>query len=95
MTQATTSTERINVSGGHLGHKIKELVREGNVRRIVVNDPDGKVVLDVPVTVGVVGLLVAPTMTAVGTIAALAADYTIDVERDIPASTDADMSPSA
>ena len=78
----TSSTERIDVKGGHLVGKVKELIHEGNVRRIVINDSDGKQVLDMPVSVGVIGLLVAPTMTAVGTLGALAADYSIDVERD-------------
>src|SRR6476646_7672047 len=87
--QAPTSTERIDVNGGHLVAKVKELIHEGNVRRIVINDADGKTVLDMPVTVGVVGLLVAPTMTAIGTLGALAADYTIDVEREISGTPEA------
>lgn len=80
--QATTSTERINVKGGHLIEAVKELIHEGNVRRIILKDPDGKTVLELPVTVGVVGLLAAPTMAAVGAFAAIAADYTIEVERE-------------
>jgi hypothetical protein len=79
--QATTSTERIDLKGEHLIGKVKELIHEGNVRRIVINDADGKPVLDMPVTVGVIGLLVAPTMTAIGTLGALASHYSIDVER--------------
>jgi predicted ester cyclase len=79
---ATTSTEKIDVKGGHLVRKVKELIHEGNVRRIVINDSDGKQVLDMPVSVGVIGLLVAPTMTAVGTLGALAADFSIEVERE-------------
>ena len=80
--QPTTSTERIDVNGGHLVDKVKELLHEGNVRRIVVNDADGKSVLEMPVSIGVIGFLVAPTVTAIGTLGALAADYTIDVERE-------------
>jgi len=79
----TTSTETIDVKGGHLVSKVKELIHEGNVRRIVVKDSDGVQVLDMPVSVGVIGLLVAPTMTAIGTLGALAADYTIEVEREL------------
>jgi predicted ester cyclase len=82
--QATTSRERIDVKGGHLVQKVKELIHEGNVRRIIINDSDGKQVLDMPVSVGVIGLLVAPTMTAVGALGALAADYSIEVERELP-----------
>jgi len=88
MMHATTSTEKIDVKGGHLAAKVKELVHEGNVRRIIIKNSDGQIVMDVPVTVGVVGLLVAPTMAAIGALAALAADYSIEVERDTPEPTE-------
>jgi hypothetical protein len=94
MTYTTTSTEKIDVKGGHLVEKVKELVHEGNVRRIVIKDADGKAVMEVPVTVGLVGFLVAPTIAALGAVAALAADYSIEVERDTPESTDAGGAPS-
>jgi hypothetical protein len=87
--QATTSTEKIDVTGGHLVEKVKELVHEGNVRRLIIKDSDGKTVMEVPVTLGLVGFLIAPTMAAIGALAALAADYSIEVERDVPASSDA------
>jgi hypothetical protein len=93
--QATTSTEKIDVRGGHLVEKVKELVHEGNVRRIIINDSDGKTVMEVPVTVGLVGFLVAPTMAAIGALAALAADYSIEVERETPDSTHTGVTPSA
>jgi hypothetical protein len=86
MTQATTSTETIDVKGGHLVEKLKELMHEGNVRQILIKDVEGKTVMEVPVTVGVLGLLAAPKMAALGALAALAADYSIDVERDGPRS---------
>jgi hypothetical protein len=89
MTQVTTSTEKIDVKGGHLVAKVKELVHEGNVRRVIIKDADGRTVMEVPVTIGVVGFLVAPTIGAIGALAALAADYSIEVERDAPQSTDA------
>ena len=83
MTQPTTTyTEKIDVKGGHLVAKVKELIHEGNVRRIIIRDSDGKSVLEMPVTVGVVGIFAAPTMAAVGAVAALAADYSIEVERE-------------
>jgi hypothetical protein len=85
--QVTTSTEKIDVKGGHLLEKIRELVHEGNVRRIIIKDSDGKTVMEVPVTVGVVGFFVAPTVAAIGALAALAADYSIEIERDAPDST--------
>ena len=80
--QAQTFTERIDVHGGHLLEKIRELVHEGNVRRILITDADGKTVMEMPVTVGVVGILAAPSMAAIGALAAIAADYSIEVERE-------------
>jgi hypothetical protein len=79
---AAPASEHIDVKGEHLVDKVKQLIHEGNVRRIVINDAEGHKVLEVPVTVGVIGLLVAPSLTAVGTLGALAADYSIDVERN-------------
>jgi hypothetical protein len=61
--------------------KVKEIAHEGNVRRIVIKDAQGKTLIEVPLTVGVVGTLVAPVAAAIGAIAALAADYSIVVER--------------
>ena len=84
MTQAMTSTEKIDVQGGHLVGKVKELIHEGNVRRIIIKDAAGNTAMEVPVTVGVVGFFAAPAMAAIGALAALAADYSIEVERDTP-----------
>jgi hypothetical protein len=81
---ATTPTERIEVKGEHLVAKVKELIHDGSTQRIVINDADGKPVLEMPMTVGVIGLLVAPKLTAVGTLGALASHYSIDVEREVP-----------
>ena len=85
--QVTTSTEKIDVKSGHLVEKIKELVHEGNVRRIIIKNSDGKPVIEVPVTVGVVGFLVAPAIAAIAAVAAYAADYSIEVERESAEST--------
>ena len=95
MTQTTTSTEKIHVKGWHLVEKVKELIHEGNVRRIIIKDADGKTAMEVPVTVGVVGLFVAPAMAAIGALAALAADYSIEVERGTPESTEPGNTPPA
>ncbi len=95
----TTTTEQIEVTGGHLVEKIKELVHEGNVRRIIIKDSDGRTVMELPVTVGVVGsvvgVLVAPTMAAIGALAALAADYSIEVERVALKTTEHAATPTA
>jgi hypothetical protein len=74
-------TEELKVQGDALLGKVKELAHEGNVRRIIIKDGDGKTLIEVPLTLGVVGALVAPVAAAVGAIAALAADYSIVVVR--------------
>lgn len=73
--------EEFSVSADNLIEKVKELIREGNVTRIIVKDDKGKVLLEIPATVGVVGVIVAPWLAALGTIAALATNCTIVVER--------------
>jgi hypothetical protein len=80
--QATTSIQKIDVKGHHLRPKVKQLIHEGNVRRITIKDSDGKTILEMPVSVGVIGILVAPTMATIGALGALAADYSIEVERE-------------
>jgi len=74
-------TEELKVQGDALLGKVKELAHEGNVRRIIIKDSQGKTLIEVPLTLGVVGTLVAPVAAAIGAIAALAADYSIVVER--------------
>ena len=74
--------EEIKVSAGKLKDKIKDVLREGNVRRIVIRNPAGRTLLDLPLTAGVAGAALLPFWAAVGTLAALAADYTMHVERD-------------
>ena len=73
-------TEELKVKGDALLGKVKELAHEGNVRRIIIKDASGKTLIEVPLTVGVVGTLLAPVAAAIGAIAALAADYSIVVE---------------
>jgi len=73
--------EEFSVSADNLVSKVKELIREGNITRIIVKDEEGKTLLEIPATVGVVGVIVAPWLAALGTIAALATRCTISVER--------------
>ena len=80
-TQARTTKEKLQASGDELVDKVKELIHEGSVRRVIVKDPEGRTVIEVPAAIGVVGLLAAPTMTAIGALAAVTADYSIEVER--------------
>ena len=81
MSEKKTFTEEIQTTGEQLVAKVKELVREGNVRRIIVKDEEGKTLIEIPLTLGVVGALLLPVAAALGAIAALVTDCTIVVER--------------
>lgn len=74
-------TEEFKVSGEELLKKIRELVHEGNIRRIVIKNKDGGTFMEIPLSVGVVGVLLAPTLAAVGAIAALVSEATLVVEK--------------
>ena len=69
------------VKGEELLKKIKELIHEGNVRRIIIKNEEGKSILEIPLTLGVIGTVIAPVLAAVGAIGALATSYSIEVER--------------
>jgi hypothetical protein len=77
-----TVWETIRGQGGQLVDEVKRLIREGNVRRVVVRQKD-RVVAEFPLTVGVVGALAAPAVAAIGALVALLADCTLDVEREV------------
>jgi hypothetical protein len=77
-----TYHEEFKVSGEDLLKKVKELIAEGNVRRITVKGKDGKTIVEMPLTVGVVGAVLAAPLAAVGAIAALVTECTISVERE-------------
>jgi len=62
--------------------KVKVLIKEGNVRRVIIKDKSGKELIQFPLTLGVVGVFLAPVLAAVGAIAALVAECTITVERE-------------
>jgi hypothetical protein len=81
MSEGKTWTEEIKVAGEGLVAKVKELVHEGNVRRVTIKNEDGEVVVEFPLTLGVVGALLVPTLAAVGAVAALVTNCTIVVER--------------
>jgi len=74
-------TEEFHVNGEELLSKIKALIHEGNIRRIIIKDRDGKVLLEFPLTFGVVGAVLAPTLAAVGAVAALIGEATVVVEK--------------
>lgn len=76
--------EAEGVGGRALADKIEQLIHEGTVRRIVVRNDKGRTVLDLPVAVGVVGVLMAPMIAGVASVIALAGGWTLDVERTEP-----------
>ena len=73
--------EEFPVSADNLISRVKELIREGNVTRIIVKNEKGETLIEIPMTVGVIGALLAPYLAALGTIAALVTRCTIAVER--------------
>lgn len=75
-------TEEFRVKGDEILAKIKELIQEGNIRRILIKNEDGKTLIDIPLTVGVVGTIIAPQLAAIGAIASLVTNGTIVIERD-------------
>jgi hypothetical protein len=82
MSDDKTRTEEHRVSGESLVARVKELVHQGNVRRVIVKDDDGQTILEIPLTLGVVGAVLLPSLVALGAIAALAADYTVVVQKE-------------
>ena len=81
----TPREEVFRVSGDEIAAKVKQLLQEGNIRRITIKDKAGKTVAEFPLTIGLVGAVIAPVLAAVGTITALVTECTITVERDVSA----------
>jgi hypothetical protein len=77
-----TRREEYKVRGEKIVGKIKELLHEGNVRHVVIKNDDGKTLIEFPVTVGVAGALLVPVWAAVGALAALVTNCSIEVERE-------------
>ena len=78
----TKTKEEFKLTGSEVIEKIKELIHQGNIRRIILKDETGKTILEIPLTLGVVGAALMPVLAAVGAIAALVAKLTIVVEKD-------------
>jgi len=76
-----TRTEEFKLAGGEILTKVKEIIHEGNIRRIILKDEQGKTFLEIPLTVGIVGAAFMPVLAAIGTIAALVSKLTIVVEK--------------
>ena len=80
----TSRSEEFQFSGDTLLAKIKEIIRAGNIRRVVIKNEDGRVLIDIPLTIGVVGTLLAPQLAAIGAIAALVLKGSIVIEKETP-----------
>jgi hypothetical protein len=74
--------EQYKVGGDRVISKIKELIHEGNVRRIIIKNDEDRTLIEIPMTVGVVGVVLAPVWAAIGAVAALVANCSIEVERE-------------
>jgi hypothetical protein len=85
--------EEFRVKGDAVLAKIKEILHEGNVRRITIKNEEGNTLIEIPLTIGVVGVLLLPVWAAIGAIAALVANLTIVVEKIEPAPGDASAGP--
>ena len=76
--------EEFKVQAAELGDKVKDLLHEGNVRRIIIKDSTGHTFMEIPLTIAAVGAIAAPVLTAIGALAAMVADFHLVVERSEP-----------
>jgi hypothetical protein len=84
---APTFNESFKVAGGQLVDAVKKLLQEGNIRRVIIKQ-DQRTIAEFPLTVGVIGAVFAPILAAVGALAAVLTECTVEVERVVePAST--------
>jgi Domain of unknown function (DUF4342) len=81
MGQFEQAFEQFKVAGKDLADKIRELIHEGNVRRIIIKDEHGHTFMEIPLTVATIGVVAAPVLAAVGAVAALVAKCEVVVER--------------
>ena len=80
-TEATSRTEEFRTTGDELLGKTKELIHQGNIRRLIIKNEEGRTLIEIPLTIGLIGAALLPVLAAVGAIAALATDCSIVVER--------------
>ena len=77
--------EDMKVDGEELAAKVRDLIHEGNVRRVIIKNGEGTILIEIPLTLGVAGAVILPTLAAVGAIAAIVTDCSITVERRVEA----------
>ena len=81
MDEQKVRVEEYSVNGEMLVSKIKEIIRQGNIRMIIIKNEEGKTLVEIPLTIGVIGTVLLPVWAAIGAIAALATNCTILVEK--------------
>jgi phage-related minor tail protein len=74
--------EELKVQSQELVDKVKELIHEGNVRRVIIKDDKGNTFMEVPLAIAAIGAIAAPVLAAIGAIATLVAHFTVVIERD-------------
>lgn len=82
MHESKNRTEEFQINGDEIISKLKEILHEGNIRRITIKNEEGKTLVDIPLTMSVVGILLAPQLAAIGAIAALVTKCTLVVEKN-------------
>ncbi|MFN8573954.1 MAG: DUF4342 domain-containing protein [Gemmatimonadaceae bacterium] len=87
--------EEISVSAGKLKDKLKEIIHEGNVRRIIIRNASGRTLIDFPLNAGIAGVVLLPFWAAIAGIVALAKEFTIVVVRDSDAIVKSTKDPGA
>jgi Domain of unknown function (DUF4342) len=87
--------EQFKVHANELGDKVRELIKEGNVRRIIIKDEQGHTFMEIPLTVATVGVVLAPILAAVGAVATLVARFHVVVERTGPPASPPASGPAA
>ena len=81
MSKYHNGTEEFRVNGEELVAKLKEILHEGNIRRVIIKDKEGRTLIEIPLTIGVVGAILLPVWAAIGAIAALVTEATIVIEK--------------
>jgi hypothetical protein len=81
MSESNFTTEEFQINGEEVISKLKELIREGNIRRITIKNEEGRSLIDIPLTFGVVGVFLAPQLAAIGAVAALLSKCTLVLEK--------------
>jgi hypothetical protein len=95
MNEQPRPTSEFTINGDEVVAKVKELIHEGNVRRIIIKSDDGRTMLEVPLTIGIIGAALMPVLAAIGAAAALATRCTIVVEREYEPAQSVNGTPSA